>query len=855
VAVNNAFGQAQSMAYDILDRVTNSVDANSVAINTTYDNLDRPLTRTYPDTGVERFGYTLNVGGMTTYTNQLLQGTFYGYDAASRKIVETNANLEVTQFGYSGPGDLLTLTDGKSQITSWHYDRFGRATNKVDAANNVIFIYSYDADDRLTNRWTPVTSNTAYLYDLVGDLTSVRYQRTTNTFAYDAMNRLTNMVDVTGTTVYSYDAAGQSLSEDGPWDSDTVSYSYTNRLRTGLSLSAPAASPWSQNYSYDLARRLTNVTSAAGSFTYLLGGRGGASPLIKELLLPGGAYITNYYDGNARMLGTYLRNSSGVNLDTYDYVYNPGNQRTQQVFTAGNYMNYSYDNIGQLKTAFGKEPGGTTNRMQEQLGYLYDAAGNLSYRTNNTLLQNFKVNNLNELTTVTNGGKLTVAGTTTGPATNVTVNGVDAILYVDATFASTNQPWSDGNNTYTAIAKDSYGRMDTNVVIANLSGTNLFAYDLNGNMVTNTTRVLEYDDENQLIRITQPNTWKSEFSYDGKMRRRVRKEYTWNGSWLLTNEVHYVYDRNLVIQERDANNLPQVTYTRGTDLSGSLQSAGGIGGLLARTENPTTLTFQPSTFSTTFYHSDGNGNVTCLIFTNQVAAAKYEYDPYGGILSQFGTLANANLYRFSSKEIHSQSGLIYYLYRFHDSNLQRWPNRDPFGDAGFQVSIFRHSSPLDMPLEAADSPNLYAYIGNNPVNEIDPLGLLPPSSPPCQALKRKIANIEADIARMTRELYEDPQGLPGKLPGDKEKPSISKRGHQMKLNIAKANLAEKKALFQANCSDPEPKPRWCPQPMFAGQPVSVSPGQAALGLGVAAGGAALIVAPESAPILITAFAP
>jgi RHS repeat-associated protein len=703
VAVSNAFSRVQTMAYDVLDRATNSVDVNSVSVNTTYDNLNRPLTRTYPDGGTEQFGYALNVMGMITYTNQLLQGTLYGYDRASRKIAETNANLEVTQFGYSGPGDLLTLTDGKNQITSWTYDQFGRTTNKLDAAGSVIFVYSYDADNRLTNRWTPVTSNTVYFYDAVGNLTTVRYQHATNNFAYDVMNRLTNMMDAVGTTTYTYDQAGQVLSEDGPWDNDTVSYTYQNRLRTGLSLPAPNASPWAQSYGYDAGRRLTNVTSQAGSFGYFLGGASSASPLTKKLLFPNGAYITNYYDGNARLLGTYLRNSADANLDTYDYIYNPGNQRTQEVFVAGNFMNYSYDNIGQLKTAFGKEPGGVTNRMQEQLSYVYDAAGNLNYRTNNTLLQQFNVNNLNEFTTGTNGGKLTVAGTTTGPATNVTVNGANTILYVDATFASTNQSWANGNNTYTAIAKDTYGRTDSNTITANLSGTNLFAYDLNGNMLTNTTRTFEYDNENQLIRITQPNSWKSEFSYDGRMRRRIRKEYAWNGSWLQTNEVHYIYDGNLVIQERDENNLPQVTYTRGSDLSGSMQGAGGIGGLLARTANPSALRLQLSTFATAFYHADGNGNVTCLIYTNQTVAAKYEYDPFGLILSENGPLADANLYRFSSKEYHPASTSIYYLYRYYVPNLQRWMNRDP---AGMQGGV-----------------NLYNFIGNLPVNQVDPFGL------------------------------------------------------------------------------------------------------------------------------------
>ena len=74
-------------------------------------------------------------------------------------------------------------------------------------------------------------------------------------------------------------------------------------------------------------------------------------------------------------------------------------------------------------TTRGKESGGTTNRRHEQLGYAYDAAGNLHFRTNNALTQTFNVNDLNELTTGTRSGTLTVAGTTTSAATNVTVKG------------------------------------------------------------------------------------------------------------------------------------------------------------------------------------------------------------------------------------------------------------------------------------------------------------------------------------------------------------------------------------------------------------------------------------------------
>ena len=716
VGVTNSFGRVQGTAYDILDRATNTVDANGVSVSMTYDNLNRIRTRTYPDTGVESFGYTPNYSGMTSYTNQLGQTNFYVYDVAGRKTAETNANSEVTQFTYSGAGDLLTLTDAKYHTTTWNYDVFGRATNKVDALTNVIFRYQYDANNRLTNRWTPAKESTVYTYDDIGNLKTVNYPASPDiSLSYDKMNRLTNMVDAVGTTAYGYDDVGQLLSEDGPWNDDTVSYTYNNRLRSTLSLSQPSASAWSQSYGYDAARRLTNVTSSAGAFTYTLGGTSDTSPLIRKLDLPNGASITNDYDGLARLLGTYLQNSGGTNLDAQRYVYDLAGRRMSQtrILQTGrsniwtqvtNSVDYGYDQIGQLKSAMGSEADGTP-RLLEQLGYLYDAAGNLSYRTNGALRQVLSVDNLNRLTLTVRAGRMPVAGTTTSPATNVTVNTTNAFLYADGTFASTNHLLANGLNTFTAIAQDTYGRSDTNTVAVNLPTLFQFKYDLNGNLRTNALRTFDYDDENQLITVTESNSWKSEFVYDGKMRRRIQKDFAWDtgtGSWVQTAEIRFIYDGNVILQHRDGNNLPTLTLTRGRDLSGSLQGAGGIGGLLAMTEN-STLNTQNSQLATSYYHADGNGNVTCLINTNQFVVARYLYDPFGNTLSMSGPKASANLYRFSSQIIHEQSGLYGYLYRWYDPNLQRWLNRDPIGEEG--------------------GLNQFTIIWNNIVNDYDVLGL------------------------------------------------------------------------------------------------------------------------------------
>jgi YD repeat-containing protein len=356
-------------------------------------------------------------------------------------------------------------------------------------------------------------------------------------------------------------------------------------------------------------------------------------------------------------------------LNQHEYVYDALDQRTRQTRKNGDYVDYGYDALGQLVDARAKESGGTS-RSHEQFGYAYDAAGNLNYRTNNALVQTFTVNTLNQLSNATRSGNMTVAGVTHGAATSVTVAtntgaGLAADRYADNAFARADLPLTNGNNTFTAVATDSSGRGDTNAITAYLPSTASFQYDLNGNLIFDGLRGMAYDDENQLIRVTVTNSWKSEFTYDGKMRRRIRREYEWrNSAWALAEEVRYVYDGNLVIQERDRFNVAKVTYTRGKDLSGGLEGAGGIGGLLARTDHGLLAIgdSQPSAY----YAADGNGNVTCLVDTNQNVVGRYLYDPFGNTLAATGPIAEANLYRFSSKELHAASGLVYYLYRFYD---------------------------------------------------------------------------------------------------------------------------------------------------------------------------------------------
>jgi RHS repeat-associated protein len=697
----NSFGQLLKLEYDVNDRVISRTDANGVQTTNTFDALGRLLTRTQPAiAAVESFGYTAK--GLVAYTNPLAKIWRYDYDLAGRKTYETNANIEVTQFAYNSAGDLRTLSDGANHTTAWGFDLEGRITSKTNANGSEILRLVYDKAGLATNRWTAGKGTNTLQYNAVGGLTNVIYGVSPGiTLKYDVRQRLTNMTDAVGTTIYRYNTSGELISEDGPWDNDTITYTYNNRLRSSLTLLHPYSQAWAQTYAYDNASRLTNTTSSAGAFNYSYANPGGSSAssrLVSKLLLPNGAYITNTYDAHARLTGTFLKDSGNSILNSHSYGYNAGHQRISMTNFAGNYWSYTYDNSGQLKTATGSESGGTA-RLQEKLGYAYDPAGNLQYRTNNGLIQTFNVNTLNQISSLSRSGTLTVAGTTTSSATNVTVNGSTANRYNDANFALDGFTLTNGNNTFTAIAMDSLGRSDTNSVSVNLPATPSSTSDANGNLTSDGNIGYEYDDQNQLIRLISTNSWKSEFIYDGRQRLRIRKEYLWKNSvWVQSDETRYVYDGMLVIEERDANNVSRVTYTRGTDLAGTLQRAGGIGGLLARTDH---LSLTPNH---SFYHSDANGNVTALADEKQLIAARYNYDPYGNILSESGLLTDANVYRFSSKEFHRTSGLSYYGYRWYSPAKRRWISQDPLS-------------------ERADI-NLYRYVGNMPAHYADSDGRL-----------------------------------------------------------------------------------------------------------------------------------
>jgi RHS repeat-associated protein len=102
-------------------------------------------------------------------------------------------------------------------------------------------------------------------------------------------------------------------------------------------------------------------------------------------------------------------------------------------------------------------------------------------------------------------------------------------------------------------------------------------------------------------------------------------------------------------------------------------------------------------------HTDPQGHVAGLIDSHsRQPVARYHYTPFGQTLAASGPAAASNPWRFSSHYTDPDTDLIHFGYRWLHPTHQRWLSRDPLGES--------------------ESPNLYAFAGNDPVNHFDSLG-------------------------------------------------------------------------------------------------------------------------------------
>ena len=137
-------------------------------------------------------------------------------------------------------------------------------------------------------------------------------------------------------------------------------------------------------------------------------------------------------------------------------------------------------------------------------------------------------------------------------------------------------------------------------------------------------------------------------------------------NWNLIHETVTSVDAN------STTNVTEIEYFWGPDLSNTLQGAGGVGGLLAVSQN--------GQFYFPVY--DNNGNVVKYLDESGSIVSSYTYDDFGRTLSAAGPLASSFAFLFSTKYFDVETKFYCYGYRFYSPLFCFWVNRDPIAEGG-----------------------------------------------------------------------------------------------------------------------------------------------------------------------------
>ncbi len=596
--------------------------------------------------------------------------------------------MPLQAFTYAPCGDLIakaTYTNGTDAIVeSYAYDMFGNRTATTDALGNTVF-KSYDPFGRVVAEWG-ATYPVRFSYDTQGRRTSLSTTRDGNLW---------------DTTTWAYDAStGLCLSKTYA-DGSTITYTYTPDdllLRTTY-----ASGRWKEN-SYDASRRLVAETS---------GGAGGSPADTNTFTYD--VFGIRLSESNSVSSVTYQRDTYGnCTNETITVAGGPQSSAAAETYTIDREFDAHSRLVRHGDTYYTYAPDGllaTISNAEAVVEYAYTPdrldAGYTLTLTNGTVFSRAVVRDTYRrslITTITNS-----------------VNGVpvDTFAY---TYDALGRPisrnsdsfgYNDRSEVTSAILHSpfsilhSYGYDDignsTNWPVNCLNQYTAIsggptsvsaAYDLDGNMLTNGVFTYAYDAANRLASVSSNGVVLATYSYDAQ-GRRVKK--------VATDGTHrYFYDGWLLIREhltRPDNTVSETQYCWGTDMTGTLQGAGGVGGLLYLTVSNSNSNSQLQLY-VPFY--DNNGNITHYCDANGNIVAYYTYDAFGNLLSATGLMADFFRHRFSTKYYDAETGLYYYGYRFYCLTLMRWLNRDPIEEGGGN--------------------NLYAFCVNNGVCRFDPLG-------------------------------------------------------------------------------------------------------------------------------------
>lgn len=724
--VTSPDNKTNEYTYDASHRLLTIKDARGIVYLTNeYDADGRVAKQTQADLTTFEFDYTVvnNKVTQTDLTDPRGNVRRVTFNSDGHMLTDTYAFGKPEQQTYTyqlqaGTNLTQSVTDELGRQKAWTYDSFGNVTSVTTLAGTaqaVTTSFTYEPTfKQLATTTDPLNHTVTFGYDSNGNLTSVTDPlNNQSTFAYNAAGQLISATDpVNKTSYFTYDggdlvsttlpagqtvkiftdAAGRTVSVTSPTGpASRTDYDSLNRVikRTdplsgltqfaydpnGNLLTVTDARNNSLSYTYDNMDRTQSRTDAMlKQTTYLYDNNGNLRQVTDRK-----GQVTSYtYDALNRMvLATYADTS------TIGYTYDKGNRLTQISDSISGVITYTYDDMDRLLSE--TTPRGTVS-------YTYDAAGRLSTKTiPGQATINYTYDGANRLTQILQGAASVTfsydaasrLASRTTPLGVVAEYGYDdgsrltsitykkgAVTLGDLTYEydlAGHRTKMGGSLARTslpqALSATSYNNVNRQSVVV--------TYDFNGNLTNDGANSYVWNARDQLMSVTGPGV-NATFQYDAIGRRSSKT--------VVGTTTSYLYDDLTIVQE-------QVGATPSADLL-----TGGLDMFFSRTDATGTNT--PLV--------DALGSTIALVDSSGAIQTRYSYEPFGKTTASGA--ASGNTQKYTGRE-DDGTGLYYNRGRYYSPTLQRFISEDPIGIAG--------------------GINQYAYVGNNPISLIDPLGLSP----------------------------------------------------------------------------------------------------------------------------------
>jgi RHS repeat-associated protein len=729
--VTNPNNEVTEYTYNASHQLLTIKDArNLVYLTNEYDSNGRVFRQTQADLTTYQFAYTLDANGKVTQTDLTdprgnVRRVMFNTDGCVLTDTYALGKPEEQTYTYvlqAATNQVQSATDALGRRTDFTYDTMGNVTSVTGLAGTAEAItssFTYEpAFNKLATATDPLNHTLSFGHDSLGNLSSVTDPLNHQvSLTYNSAGQPLTVTDaVNKTSQFTYDA-GDLIGVTNPLGHQAQMFVDP----AGRVLSAVDPLGRRVKYQYDVLNRVTAVTDPLQGITQLAYDPNGNLLSVTDARNHAISYVydnmdrvqartdallksTGYlYDNNGNLRQATDRKNQVTGL-TYDalnrltqvtyadssmttYTYDAGNRLTQIVDSVSGTISYGYDNLSRVTSV-------TT--PQGAVSYTYDAAGR---RTSMTVpgqaVISYTYDNANRLTQIQQGAA--TVGFSYDAANRLTSetlpNGVVAAYGYDDASRLTSITYTKGVTTVGTLSYEydaagqrtrvggSLARTGIPQVLSSASynnanrqtgfGAQTLSYDDNGNLTSDGSNTYTWNARNQLTGISGPGLT-ANFSYDAVGRRTIK---TVNGS-----TTSFLYDGANVVQEQGSGTANLLT--------------GGLDTFFSRTDASGAVTAL----------TDSLGSVVGLTDASGAIQTSYSYEPFGKATATGAASGNAQKYTGREDD---GTGLYYYRNRYYSPTLQRFISEDPIGLLG--------------------GVNVYAYVGNNPVNYADLLGLKPTS--------------------------------------------------------------------------------------------------------------------------------